>query len=80
MKITKGIAQIMFKKTLIRIVSLIIVAATLFSFASCGKAPLLGKLPDIPDIENPENTVILNYRERSLRALSRRLSPKSTTA
>jgi len=44
----------MFKKTLIRIVSLIIVAATLFSFASCGKAPLLGKLPDIPDIENPE--------------------------
>ena len=39
---------------MIRIISLILAAVTLFSFTACKNTPPYGSIPDIPDIENPE--------------------------
>ena len=42
------------KNKILRVLSLILAAAAVFSFVSCKNTPPYGSIPEIPDIENPE--------------------------
>lgn len=58
----------MLKINLKRLVSLILVAVTLFSFAACKNIPPYGSIPDIPDIENPEKYADFELSREKLEA------------
>ena len=58
----------MLKINLKRLVSLILVAVMLFSFAACKNIPPYGSIPDIPDIENPEKYADFELSREKLEA------------